>query len=156
MEAEKSAVRERHWTKSRNLTIGVLVVWFIFGYIIPWNAKGLNELSFLGFPLGYYFCVQGSLIVFVVLIFFQNWFQDKIDAEAGITEFGSSDEASAPAQPEASAPEPAPQPQEPQEPQASEPAQQETSPPEPAAAASAPEQQASDSGQPEAAQNQEK
>ena len=79
------SVRVTHWVKSRNLTIAVLVVWFIFGYIIPWNAKALNEITFIGFPLGYWFCVQGSLVVFVLIIFFQNWFQDKIDEEAGIS-----------------------------------------------------------------------
>jgi len=43
-------------------------------------------MSFLGFPLGYYLCVQGSLIVFVLLIWFQNWRQDTIDDEAGLGE----------------------------------------------------------------------
>ena len=76
--------KERHWSKTRNLTIFVLVVWAIFAFIIPWNAKALNEMSFLGFPLGYYFIVQGSLIVFVLLIFIQNWRQDAIDDEAGV------------------------------------------------------------------------
>ena len=76
--------RERHWSKTRNLTILVLVICAIFAFILPWNAKALNELSFLGFPLGYYLIVQGSLIVFVVLIFFQNWRQDSIDDEAGV------------------------------------------------------------------------
>lgn len=79
-------VRERHWSRTRSLTILVLAIWFLFAFIIPWNAKALNEFSFLGFPLGYYFPVQGSLIVFVLLIFFQNWRQDKIDDEAGLSE----------------------------------------------------------------------
>lgn len=80
-------VRQRHWSRTRSLTFIVLAVWFLFAFIIPWNAKGLNEVgSFLGFPLGYYFPVQGSLIVFVLLIFFQNWRQDKIDDEAGLSE----------------------------------------------------------------------
>ena len=78
--------RSRHWGKTRNLTIVVLVIWAVFAFILPWNAKGLNELSFLGFPLGYYFAVQGSLIVFVLLIFFQNWRQDAIDDEFGVSE----------------------------------------------------------------------
>jgi tryptophan 2,3-dioxygenase len=38
-------------------------------------------MTFLGFPLGYYFCVQGSLIAFVALIWIQNWRQDSIDDE---------------------------------------------------------------------------
>jgi len=64
----------------------VLVVWFIFSFVIPWFAGPLNAFSFIGFPLGYYMIVQGSLIVFVVLIFFQNWKQDQIDDEAGVGE----------------------------------------------------------------------
>jgi putative solute:sodium symporter small subunit len=76
--------KQRHWAKTRNLTILVLVIWFIFSFIVPWFAKDLNEMSFLGFPLGYYFIVQGSLIIFVLLIFFQNWRQDSIDDEAGL------------------------------------------------------------------------
>jgi putative solute:sodium symporter small subunit len=76
--------KERHWKRTRSLTIGVLVIWFIFSFIVPWFAKELNAFSFLGFPLGYYMIVQGSLIVFVVLIFFQNWRQDAIDDEAGL------------------------------------------------------------------------
>jgi putative solute:sodium symporter small subunit len=78
--------RVRHWTRTRNLTMWILVLWFIFSFVIPWFAKDLNVFSFLGFPLGYYMIVQGSLIAFVVLIFFQNWKQDQIDDEAGVGE----------------------------------------------------------------------
>jgi putative solute:sodium symporter small subunit len=78
--------KTRHWTRTRSLTIGVLIVWFIFSFVIPWFAAPLNAFSFIGFPLGYYMIVQGSLIVFVVLIFFQNWKQDQIDDEAGVGE----------------------------------------------------------------------
>lgn len=79
-----SDIRQRHWAKTRSLTILVLVIWFVFAFVLPWNAAALDAMSFMGFPLGYYFCVQGSLIVFVLLIFFQNWRQDKIDDEAGL------------------------------------------------------------------------
>lgn len=76
----------RHWSRTRSLTIGILVVWFIFSFVIPWFARDLNAITFIGFPLGYYMIVQGSLIVFVLLIFFQNWRQDAIDDEAGAGE----------------------------------------------------------------------
>jgi len=51
-------------------------------------GEGLNNASFLGYPLAYYMCAQGSIIVFVVLIF---WFanrQEKIDEEFGFAERG--------------------------------------------------------------------
>lgn len=78
--------KERHWARTRSLTIGVLIVWFFFAFVVTWFAGELNAFSFIGFPLGYYMCVQGSLIVFVLLIFFQNWRQDAIDDEAGAGE----------------------------------------------------------------------
>lgn len=76
--------REAHWIKTRNLNTTVMVLWVIFAIIIPWNADSLNAFTFLGFPLGYYMCVQGSLIAFVALIWIQNWRQDQIDDEFGV------------------------------------------------------------------------
>lgn len=86
MSDNTSKSNEGHWRKTRNLTFLVLFIWFIFSMVIPWNANALNSMSFLGFPLGYYMCVQGSLIVFVLLIFFHNWRQDAIDDEFGVGE----------------------------------------------------------------------
>ena len=75
-----------HWSKTRNLTFFVLVLWFIFSFVEHWFAASLNSITFIGFPLGYYMAVQGSLAIFVVLIFFQNWRQDQIDDEFGVSE----------------------------------------------------------------------
>lgn len=86
MSQETSAKRERHWARTRSLTIIVLVIWFIFAFVVHWFADSLNEATFMGFPLGYYFAVQGSLAIFVLLIFFQNWRQDAIDDESGLGE----------------------------------------------------------------------
>ena len=68
-----------------------LIIWFIFGYLIFMFGSSLNSASFLGYPLAYYMCAQGSIIAFVVLIF---WFankQEKIDEEFGFTERGEDD-----------------------------------------------------------------
>ena len=62
------------------------MVWAVFAFIVPWFAAELNAFSFLGFELGYYMIVQGSLIIFVAVIWFQNWRQDAIDDEAGVGE----------------------------------------------------------------------
>ncbi len=78
--------REGHWAKTRSLTIGVLIAWFFFAFVFPWFAKELNAMSFLGFKLGYYMCVQGSLLAFVIMIWLQNYRQDKIDEEYGVQE----------------------------------------------------------------------
>ena len=81
MAQDTSKNKQVHWEKTRNLTWIVLVIWFVFSMLLPWFAKELDSLSFLGFQLGYYIVVQGALIVFVLLIVFQNLRQDAIDDE---------------------------------------------------------------------------
>ena len=57
------------------------MVIFLFGHEI-------NSMSFLGYPLAYYMTAQGSLLAFVIIIF---WFanrQEKIDEEFGFGEKG--------------------------------------------------------------------
>ena len=78
--------KRQHWVKTRNLTIVILIFWAIFSFVLPWNAHALNSIKFIGFPLGFYFTAQGSLIAFVLLIVIQNWFQDKIDDAYGMHE----------------------------------------------------------------------
>ena len=43
-------------------------------------------IPFLGFPLGFYMAAQGSLIVFVVMLFVFAKQQDKIDRQHGVAE----------------------------------------------------------------------
>tara|TARA_X000000368_G_scaffold137179_1_gene107847 strand:- start:375 stop:635 length:261 start_codon:yes stop_codon:yes gene_type:complete len=80
--------KERHWEKTKGLMIITLAIWFVFSIVIFMFGEGLNNSSFLGYPLAYYMCAQGSIVVFVVLIF---WFanrQEKIDEEFGFAERG--------------------------------------------------------------------
>jgi putative solute:sodium symporter small subunit len=63
-----------------------MAIWAIFGYGIHLFARQLNEIAILGFPLGFYMAAQGSLIVFVVLIFWFAWRQDAIDRACGVAE----------------------------------------------------------------------
>jgi putative solute:sodium symporter small subunit len=75
-----------HWQKTRSLMWLCLAIWFVFSFVIHIFARELNEIVIFGFPLGFYMAAQGSLIVFVVLIF---WFanrQNRIDEEFGVHE----------------------------------------------------------------------
>jgi putative solute:sodium symporter small subunit len=75
--------RRIHWARTRSLTFWILFLWFVFSLLAPWFARELDAFRFLGFKLGYYLIVQGSLIAFVLLIVVQNMFQDRIDDEFG-------------------------------------------------------------------------
>ena len=78
--------KERHWGKTKNLMIITLIIWFIFSIVIFMFGEGMNEGSFLGYPLAYYMSAQGSIVIFVVLIFWFAGRQEKIDEEFGFTE----------------------------------------------------------------------
>ena len=78
--------RIEHWRRTRNLMTIHLVIWFIFAFVVHWFAVPLNNINFFGWPLGYYFAAQGSLIVFVVQLFLFNRQQHAIDVEFGVDE----------------------------------------------------------------------
>jgi putative solute:sodium symporter small subunit len=79
---------EAHWRKTTNLMLIHLGIWVFFGYIIHMFVVPLNKIiiPILGFPLGFYMAAQGSLIVFVVMLFVFAKQQDKIDREFGVAE----------------------------------------------------------------------
>jgi putative solute:sodium symporter small subunit len=77
-----------HWKRTTNLMLVHLVIWFFFGYIIHMFVKPLNQIIIpvLEFPLGFYMAAQGSLMVFVIMLFVFARQQDKIDREHGVAE----------------------------------------------------------------------
>ena len=75
-----------HWRRTRSLMWVTLAIWFVFSFLVHWFADGLNGATFLGFPLGFYMAAQGSLVAFVVLIFWFARTQDRIDRECGMAE----------------------------------------------------------------------
>tara|TARA_R110002020_G_scaffold290928_6_gene506343 strand:+ start:1726 stop:1992 length:267 start_codon:yes stop_codon:yes gene_type:complete len=79
-------VAEAHWSKTKRLMITTLAIWFFFGFFIHFFVSSLNTIVILGFPLGFYMAAQGSLIVFVVLIFWFASRQNAIDEEFGVAE----------------------------------------------------------------------
>lgn len=59
-----------YWRDNISLVLKLLAVWFIvsygFGIIL---VDVLNQITFFGFKLGFWFAQQGSIITFVILIF---------------------------------------------------------------------------------------
>jgi len=86
--ADTKANEQAHWSKTTKLMFMHLGVWFFFGYIIHMFVNQLNaiKIPILGFPLGFYMAAQGSLIVFVVMLFMFAKQQDKIDRDHGYAE----------------------------------------------------------------------
>ncbi|MEZ5667048.1 MAG: DUF4212 domain-containing protein [Alphaproteobacteria bacterium] len=79
-------VARRHWQRTKNLMWVTLLIWLIFSFVIHFFVDALNDIVILGFPLGWYFAAQGSLIVFVILCFWFSARQNRIDEECGLSE----------------------------------------------------------------------
>ena len=79
---------QAHWRRTTRLMLTHLVIWFVFGYVVHMFVNPLNQfvIPVLGFPLGFYMAAQGSLIVFVLMLFVFAWQQDRIDRQHGVAE----------------------------------------------------------------------
>ncbi len=76
----KSNKSKAYWQKNLKYLIILLSVWFTvsfgFGVIL---VDELNLLQFFGFKLGFWFAQQGSIYVFVILIFIYIYLMNKLD-----------------------------------------------------------------------------
>ncbi len=75
-----------YWSKNLVITAILLVIWFVATFVVGWYARELNQISFLGFPLGFYMAAQGSLIIYVALIWFYAIYMNKLDRRYGVHE----------------------------------------------------------------------
>jgi putative solute:sodium symporter small subunit len=75
-----------YWRENVRLTSIILFIWFVVTYVCAFFVNELNQIVIFGFPFGYYMGAQGSLIVFVVLIFWYAFSMNKKDKEYGVEE----------------------------------------------------------------------
>ncbi|MBU2868709.1 MULTISPECIES: DUF4212 domain-containing protein [Pacificibacter] len=76
-----------YWSANLRI-IGVsLVIWFVcsFGFGILLRPA-LAGIKIGGTDLGFWFAQQGSILVFLVLIFAYAWRMNKLDREHGVEE----------------------------------------------------------------------
>jgi len=78
--------RVGYWNRTRNLMIIMMALWLFFSFIIHLFVGTLNGIVILGFPLGFYMAAQGSLIAFVIMLFWFARAQNRIDEESGMAE----------------------------------------------------------------------
>lgn len=78
---------QAYWKANLRLLVILLVIWFIvsFGFGIM-LAEPLNAIRVGGVGLGFWFAQQGSIYVFVALIFVYVWRMNKLDREFDVHE----------------------------------------------------------------------
>jgi putative solute:sodium symporter small subunit len=77
---------EEYWHKNLVITAILLAIWFVVTFVGGWYSRELNGVSILGFPLGFYNAAQGSLVIYVALIWFYQHYMNNLDLEYGVHE----------------------------------------------------------------------
>ncbi len=75
----------RYWKANVNLLIILLSIWGFVGYVLSiLLVDVLDNIQFFGFKLGFWFAQQGSIYVFVILIFVYAFVMHRIDRRFGV------------------------------------------------------------------------
>jgi len=76
-----------YWSAVLRLLAKVLVIWFVvsFGAGILF-ADALNSIKLGGYPLGFWFAHQGSIYIFIGLIFYYARAMNKLDRKFDVHE----------------------------------------------------------------------
>ena len=79
--------RQAYWKANLKLMAGCLAVWFVVSYGFGILLKDqLNAISIGGYDLGFWFAQQGSMYIFVILIFFYASRMKKLDRKFDVHE----------------------------------------------------------------------
>lgn len=88
----KNSRAASYWKQNLRYLLILLSIWFAVSYGCGILFKEtLDKLDFGGFKLGFWFAQQGSIYVFVVLIFVYVWLMNRLDKKYGFDEDSNSD-----------------------------------------------------------------
>jgi putative solute:sodium symporter small subunit len=79
--------RSAYWKANLRLLTILLIIWFVvsfgFGILL---VEPLNAISLGGYKLGFWFAQQGSIYVFLVLIFVYAFAMNQLDKKFDVHE----------------------------------------------------------------------
>ncbi|BAZ79064.1 MAG: DUF4212 domain-containing protein [Sphaerospermopsis kisseleviana] len=77
--------RRAYWRANTDLIRNLLIIWalasIVFSILL---VQPLNTIKFFGVPFGFWMAQQGSILIFVVLIFTYAFQMDKLDRKYNI------------------------------------------------------------------------
>ena len=78
---------DAYWRANIRLMLVLLSIWFlvsfVFGILL---VDMLNQIRFFGFKLGFWWAQQGSIYVFIILIFTYTVMMQRIDRKFGVSD----------------------------------------------------------------------
>ena len=75
-----------YWRRNLRITAILLFSWLVVTYVMAYFAIQLAEIKLFGWPLSFYMAAQGSLIIYVLIIWYYARYMRKMDLEYGVDE----------------------------------------------------------------------
>lgn len=75
----------QYWQKNLRITAVLLSIWFVVTFVVAFFARDLN-FNFFGWPFSFWVAAQGSLIVYVAIIWYYARTMNRLDQEHGVAE----------------------------------------------------------------------
>lgn len=75
----------RRWRRLRAVTVGLLLVWALVAFVLPWNARRL-DFNFFGWPFSFWMAAQGAILVFLALVVIYAAVAHRLDVAHGLDE----------------------------------------------------------------------
>ena len=76
---------QRYWQKNLRITAILMFIWFVVTYVVSYFARDMS-FTFFGWPFSFWMASQGSLIVYVVIIWFYARYMNQLDQEHCVAE----------------------------------------------------------------------
>ncbi len=80
-----SAKHQAYWSKNLRITAILLAIWFVATFVVSYFARDLN-FTFFGWPFSFWMGAQGSLVIYVAIIWFYARYMNNLDHEYGVAE----------------------------------------------------------------------
>ncbi len=76
---------KQYWRRNLNLTAVLLAIWFVVTFVVSYFARELS-FNFFGWPFSFWMGAQGSLVIYMVIIWYYARTMNKMDHEYGVAE----------------------------------------------------------------------
>ena len=77
---DDSSLEQSYWLQTRRLTGVLLLIWFLVTFVGAYFARDLR-FTFLGWPFSFYMAAQGSLLIYLLIVFFYARWQRTRDLD---------------------------------------------------------------------------
>jgi len=75
---------KEYWSRNLKITAVLLFIWFLVTFVMGYFAIPLAEINFFGWPLSFYMSAQGSLIIYVLILYYYAKKMRQLDVEYGV------------------------------------------------------------------------